>query len=844
LRFFLFIYRIIVWCATMAKDNISNFYNIKYDYDNTEEGIQIHDYLEILYVLSGRLAIFYDGKNYVLQQEDFVVLNPFVSHETYKEKGCHTISFYISSSLLEAHKIPSVECNSRVNSKSGVMFSVRKQLALLLEDLIKNDVSKEIFVESKLLNLLGTLAVNFAKDNTNEESTAEIKADKMREILLYIHSHYQEKCSSSEIASKFYISQGYFSKLFEKNMGVSYSNYVRSLRLAHGEKLLLTSNKQVVEISEECGFENVNTFIENFKAKYKETPSQYRKKNGLVDSIKREAISDKKDRTLLYALLKYASSSPDEYNQSNVFEKTISLDVDANEINEEACSSLFKTLNMGYAINMINPKVQGIVKKAKEKFDFRYLYVQGIFDEDMSVFVKDKADELVPNCKLINQIVDIILSCNMLPWIELSRIPSELINAPKNRFHNGYVQLPDNMQDWLQLVHNVIVNFVEKYGRENVSRWRISILPGLYISYDVFSFHEYMDFYTRTVEVIRAVIPELKICGGIFDIRLLQAKWNKRDADLFTRFLVEAKKRKVLPDILGVQCFSVDYSSRDAKETEERIVTSAGGNDPVSPTADADSLMHDNSLLKSYILAANVDIPVAYISWNSSIWYQDLGNDTCFKSAYLVKNALENARDLDSLCYGIFYDEEGDGVLFSGGYGLVTEKLIPKADYYGLCILKEVENKNVIAQGKGYCFLKNATFDEYYLVLYHYCHYDLDLRIGELIPREEQRSIDRYYAFVNDGLWNMHIKINNLPEGIWDREDTVVGRASGSSYDKWMEMGSPNYINDYQRDYLISASKPKLILREEKVGDDGELDINVMLEPHEINLIKLKMRQS
>ncbi len=818
--------------------------NIEYTYDNTEDGVQIHDYLEILYVLSGRLAIFYNGKNYVLQQEDFVVINPFVSHETYKEKGCHIISFYISSSLLVAHRIPNIECNSRLISGSSAVVSIRKQLAFLLEDLIKSDSNNEIFLESKLLILLGTLKMYFSKDDEKHVDAAELRTEKIRDILFYIHSHFQERCSSSEIANRFYLSQGYFSKLFEKHMGISYSNYVRNLRLSHGEKLLLTSTKQVVEISEECGFENVNTFIENFKSRYKETPNQYRKKHSIGDNIEREDISNKKDRTLLYSLLKYATTSQDEYNQSNVMEKSLSLSADLDIENAEVCSAVFKTINMGYAINILNPKVQGIVKKAKEDFGFQYLYIQGIFDEDLSVFTRDDKNQLVPNCKLIYQIIDIILSSDLLPWIELSRIPSVLINNPKNIFHNGYVQLPDKIDEWLKLVDHLIHHFVNKYGVKHVSKWRISILPGLYISYDVFTFDEYMDFYSKTVETIRKILPEIQICGGIFDIRLLQAKWNNRDEDLFTRFLIESKKRNVLPDILGVQYFSLDYSNRDAKETEERIVTLAGGDDPVSPTADPDSLKHDHQLLRACIEKANVDISIAYISWNSSIWYSDLGNDTCFKSAYLVKNALENSANIDSLCYGVLYDDAGDSVLFGGGYGLVTEKLIPKADYYGLYLLKKIADKHVIEQGEGYCFLKNNLSDEYYLMLYHYCHYDLNLRIEELIPREEQRTIDRYYAFVNDGLWNMHIQIKNLIEGIWEREDVIVGRTSGSSYDKWMEMGSPNILNEYQRDYLISAAKPKIIIKEEKVGDSGELDINAILEPHDIRLIKLKYLKS
>ncbi len=820
----------------MSKTSISN---ISYKYDYEEIGAQIHNYMEIIYVLSGRLAIFYSGKNYVLQTEDFVVINPFVSHELYKEKGCHTVSFLIDIDYLRKYNIQEIDCNTKTSTESRAIASIRKQLALLLADMVKDDAINNIYIESKLLGLLGILSTSFS--TATHENTVEDRADKMHDVLIYIHNNYQTKCNAADIAKHFFMSQGYFSKLFEKHMGVSFSSYLRELRLSHGQKLLLTSKMQVVDISEECGFENVNTFINSFKNKYNETPNQYRKKHYIEENLEEKYVPDKKDRTQLYSLLKYVPSSNDELNQSHVVEKKIEV-VNRCAEKESACTSLFSTLNMGYAIGLIAPKAQDIIRTAKKEFDYKYLYIQGVFDEEMAVFFRDPEGNILPRYRILDQVIDIILDNNMIPWIELSRTPSELLDKPTNVFHDGFVQLPDDLDSWLNFVRMIFEHYIEKYGESDVSKWRVSIFPGLYISYNLFSFEEYFEYYQRTYITVKSKLPMLQICGGIFDIRLLQASWNQRDNDLIVRFLRKAKENNVTPDILGIQCFSVDYSLRDVKETEKRIVESSGEIDPVTPTADADSLKHDNRLIKDYLKQSDVDIPVAYISWNSSIWYRDLGNDTCFKSAYLVKNALENCSNIETLCYSMFNDVNDEEILFGGGYGLLTENMIPKADYYSLQLLKRISNAKIIENGDGYCFLEGTQKDELYLMLYHYCHYDLNLRIEELVSREEQRSIDRYYAFLDDGTWNVHVTIKNLKEGIWTRQDTIVDRTNGSSFDKWIEMGAPNTLDEYQRNYLINSSRPRYFVHEEMIKESMELCLNLPLDPHEVRLIQLNFK--
>lgn len=61
------------------------------------------------------------------------------------------------------------------------------------------------------------------------------------------------------------------------NMGKSPMEYVREIRLTTAARALLVSNKNINDIAYECGYEDANYFIREFKSAFGFTPNQYRK---------------------------------------------------------------------------------------------------------------------------------------------------------------------------------------------------------------------------------------------------------------------------------------------------------------------------------------------------------------------------------------------------------------------------------------------------------------------------------------------------------------------------------------------------------------------------------------
>ena len=99
-------------------------------------------------------------------------------------------------------------------------------------------------------------------------------------------------------------------------------------------------------------------------------------------------------------------------------------------------------------------------------------------------------------------------------------------------------------------------------------------------------------------------------------------------------------------------------------------------------------------------------------SWNSTIWQRDLGNDTCFKAAFIVKNVLENAGSVKALAFNYLtdYSEKlfANPNVFSWRYGLITYQNLPKAGYQAYSMLNGLE-EILVESGSGYTVTRSRT---------------------------------------------------------------------------------------------------------------------------------------
>lgn len=106
---------------------------------------------------------------------------------------------------------------------------------------------------------------------------AEISQDAcIQKSIAYISHHYNEDLSIATVADHVNVSYAYFSRLFKKETGMSFVEYVTFVRLQRAVWMLRHSNKTIEVIAEENGFNTPNYFSSIFKKKILMSPSEYR----------------------------------------------------------------------------------------------------------------------------------------------------------------------------------------------------------------------------------------------------------------------------------------------------------------------------------------------------------------------------------------------------------------------------------------------------------------------------------------------------------------------------------------------------------------------------------------
>lgn len=98
-----------------------------------------------------------------------------------------------------------------------------------------------------------------------------------KKILLYIEKNLDKDLNLDKIAEEFNYSKFYIEKIFKRYTGVTLYKYIRSRRLNEAARKLVQTQKPVIEIAFEAGYNSQQSFTQAFSYEYKYSPQRYRK---------------------------------------------------------------------------------------------------------------------------------------------------------------------------------------------------------------------------------------------------------------------------------------------------------------------------------------------------------------------------------------------------------------------------------------------------------------------------------------------------------------------------------------------------------------------------------------
>lgn len=135
--------------------------------------------------------------------------------------------------------------------------------------------NQQALEKNNLQRQVKRLSTDFVQLNPGDFS--EIKNDKVRQALKYIHERFSEPISLTSVCDTVVINQSYFSEIFKQEMGIGFNQYLQNLRIEQSAILLRERpDLAVIDIAHISGFQDPNYFCRVFKKHLNLTAQQYR----------------------------------------------------------------------------------------------------------------------------------------------------------------------------------------------------------------------------------------------------------------------------------------------------------------------------------------------------------------------------------------------------------------------------------------------------------------------------------------------------------------------------------------------------------------------------------------
>ena len=145
---------------------------------------------------------------------------------------------------------------------------------------IRNDLGclRNIY-KFKTMDAYCQTAIQYIKSVASNEESQTSNSLQNKEIDLamqYINDNFNKDINLAMVSNHVSISYSYFSLIFKDRTGVSFTDYLKSVRIDKAKQLLKNTDKKVYEIAGLVGYENPKQFMKVFRKTTGISPSEYR----------------------------------------------------------------------------------------------------------------------------------------------------------------------------------------------------------------------------------------------------------------------------------------------------------------------------------------------------------------------------------------------------------------------------------------------------------------------------------------------------------------------------------------------------------------------------------------
>jgi AraC-like DNA-binding protein/mannose-6-phosphate isomerase-like protein (cupin superfamily) len=271
--------------------------------------LHFHDFVELVYVISGRGKHIFGNGSYDINSGDVYIINPgeahtyqvdrntpleivnclflpeFVQHNSLRELGINDSMdyYYVHPFLGKTERF-----NHRLNLSGEAASRVLWLLDEMIEEYERHESGYSTLVRIQLVQLLVLLSRYYGKrigggpGSSSPSASASGRSGGrkllIQRILGYLERNYEKKMSIPMLSEQFNLSPRQLNRVFKEETGQTIFETIHNIRVEKAKHMLAESDEKVITIACHIGYEDPAFFNRLFQRKVGCAPGKYRER--------------------------------------------------------------------------------------------------------------------------------------------------------------------------------------------------------------------------------------------------------------------------------------------------------------------------------------------------------------------------------------------------------------------------------------------------------------------------------------------------------------------------------------------------------------------------------------
>lgn len=235
-----------------------------------------HPDYEVYYLTEGRCRYFIHDKTYAVAAGDVVVIPPGRIHKVMYETPQHSrVLFNCTAEFVPLSVIPFVQQLAYFPNNPDTAKAIGGLYQRLREAVFYPDTFSEDTIRCCAMQLFLLIA-----KASSHSKPLPVSSPIVEQAITYIRNHYMNSMALTDTARHCAVSHEHLSRVFKKETGFGFNEYLNLYRLKKAESLLKSGKApSISRVALQCGFSDSNYFSKMYKSAYGISPSQAKKQS-------------------------------------------------------------------------------------------------------------------------------------------------------------------------------------------------------------------------------------------------------------------------------------------------------------------------------------------------------------------------------------------------------------------------------------------------------------------------------------------------------------------------------------------------------------------------------------